>query len=362
MKGIISRDGRYVARPTYAGKKHWLGTFDRLEDAEAAIVKWREQGRVTDGGGLTVAELVQLYGEQCYGRLAPSSVDNYRRALSSFAATFGPRPTRTLRRIEIQTWANTVPADYLRTARTLFEWSRKMDLAKENPTRGVSPRPATKRHRALILTNAQVCALADAAFEIHDEPEATIVAAHIHFAAATGMRPGEIAALRWRDIDYAQDEITVAASITLGSVEKAPKNGLTRRIVLTPPAREALASLDPGLPDERIFELPDGQLLIRATHSRYFDPVRRHVGLAGFRFYDLRHTCATRLLEAGMPSYVVAVQLGHSDGGRLVETTYGHPSKQDALDKIKQITRVAGISETPSLRVAGAVTTGSDAA
>lgn len=362
MKGILRRDGRYVARPTYAGKKHWLGTFDRLEDAEAAIVKWRGQGRVSDGRDLSVSELVKLYGEQCYGRLAPSSVDNYRRALMSFAASFGPRQTRTLRRIEIQAWANTVPADYLRTVRTLFEWSRKMDIAAENPTRGVSPRPATRRHCPLILTDVQVCALADAAFEIHDEPEAVIVAAHIRFAAATGMRPGEIAALRWHAIDYAADEITVAASITLGSAEKAPKNGQTRRIVLTPPAREALASLDPGLPDERIFQLPDGQLLVKATHARYFDPVRRHVGLAGFRFYDLRHTCATRLLEAGMPSYVVAVQLGHSDGGRLVETTYGHPSKQDALDKIKQITRVAGTSETPALRVAGAVTTGGDAA
>lgn len=362
MKGIISRDGRYVARPTYAGKKHWLGTFDNLEDAEAAIVKWRGQGRISDGRESTVTEIVRIYGDQCYGRLSPSSVDNYRRALASFAATFGPRQVRTLRRIEIQTWANTVPADYLRTARTLFEWSRGMDIVTENPTRGVSPRPAAKRHRPTILTAAQVDALADAAFEIHDEPEAIIVAAHIRFAAASGMRPGELAALRWADIDYAADEIIVKGSITIGSVEKAPKNGHERRIVLTPPARAALATLDPGLPDQRIFELPCGQLLVKATHARYFDPVRRHAGLAGFRFYDLRHTCATALLEMGAASYVVAIQLGHSDGGRLVENTYGHPSTQDALDKIKQITRVATHGQSPALTVAGKVAKAGDAA
>ena len=53
-------------------------------------------------------------------------------------------------------------------------------------------------------------------------------------------------------------------------------------------------------------------------------------------FYELRHYCATRLLEAGLDRRDVAEQLGHTDGGLLVETTYGHPSKRRALDRVRQ--------------------------
>jgi integrase len=43
-------------------------------------------------------------------------------------------------------------------------------------------------------------------------------------------------------------------------------------------------------------------------------------------FYELRHFCATHLLELGVSHADVAVQLGHTDGGALVMCTYGHPS------------------------------------
>ena len=43
-------------------------------------------------------------------------------------------------------------------------------------------------------------------------------------------------------------------------------------------------------------------------------------------FYELRHFCATHLLELGVSHADVAVQLGHTDGGALVMSTYGHPS------------------------------------
>jgi integrase len=44
------------------------------------------------------------------------------------------------------------------------------------------------------------------------------------------------------------------------------------------------------------------------------------------RDYELRHMCATLLLERGLPSHVVANQLGHTGGGALVQRLYGHPS------------------------------------
>jgi hypothetical protein len=44
--------------------------------------------------------------------------------------------------------------------------------------------------------------------------------------------------------------------------------------------------------------------------------------------YHLRHACASLLLDRGISVWDVSLQLGHSDGGRLVRTLYGHPSEQ----------------------------------
>jgi integrase len=53
-------------------------------------------------------------------------------------------------------------------------------------------------------------------------------------------------------------------------------------------------------------------------------------------FYELRHFCATHLLELGVSHADVAVQLGHTDGGRLVMETYGHPTEAGARERLKR--------------------------
>jgi len=53
-------------------------------------------------------------------------------------------------------------------------------------------------------------------------------------------------------------------------------------------------------------------------------------------FYELRHFCATHLLELGVSHADVAVQLGHTDGGALVMSTYGHPSEELARERLKR--------------------------
>jgi integrase len=53
-------------------------------------------------------------------------------------------------------------------------------------------------------------------------------------------------------------------------------------------------------------------------------------------FYELRHFCATHLLELGVSHADVAVQLGHTDGGARVMSTYGHPSEDLARERLKR--------------------------
>jgi len=51
-------------------------------------------------------------------------------------------------------------------------------------------------------------------------------------------------------------------------------------------------------------------------------------------FYELRHFCTTQLLELGASHADVAIQLGHTDGGALVMSTYGHPSDEAARARV----------------------------
>ena len=55
------------------------------------------------------------------------------------------------------------------------------------------------------------------------------------------------------------------------------------------------------------------------------------------RFHDLRHFCATQLLERGLDHFAVSVHLGHEDGGALVMARYGHPSKDAARDRLRTL-------------------------
>jgi integrase len=65
--------------------------------------------------------------------------------------------------------------------------------------------------------------------------------------------------------------------------------------------------------------------------------VRAAFGRPGMDFYELRHFCATLLLDdMGISHADVAVQLGHTDGGKQVMKTYGHPSEDKARERIKR--------------------------
>lgn len=67
-------------------------------------------------------------------------------------------------------------------------------------------------------------------------------------------------------------------------------------------------------------------------------------------FYALRHFCATHLLEPGISHADVAIQLGHTDGGRLVMSTYGHPAERGTRERLK---RAYGIIVAPIAPAAG---------
>jgi integrase len=136
--------------------------------------------------------------------------------------------------------------------------------------------------------------------------------AMIQFSAWTGVRAGELHALRWDDIDGETIHVRRARKRD-GSVGKL-KNGKARAIAYLPPA-QALDDI-PQCPDEFIFHSPRGNPLVQGSHHYAWRSVRAAAGLPETRWHDLRHFCATQLLELGLSHFDDSVQLGHEDGGR----------------------------------------------
>ena len=139
---------------------------------------------------------------------------------------------------------------------------------------------------------------------------------------------------------------------------KLPKNGKRRVVILPPPARDALLDVAPRIDTSWLFVTGRGRQFRKSSLLYYWNPVRAAFGRPGMDFYELRHFCATHLLELGVSHSDVAVQLGHTDGGLLVMSTYGHPSEDGARERLKQAYAASVVPLQPRLRAAGEQTGG----
>jgi integrase len=158
------------------------------------------------------------------------------------------------------------------------------------------------------------------------------------FAIWTGLRTGELLALRWQDVDLVNEVIHVRKNITHGK-EKEPKTkGSIRRVELLPEAISALSSIleSKYCNDFRVFIDPK-----TLTTYKYSDGLRKYIWLPAlkrarvkYRYpYQCRHTFASTMLSQGKNPMWVAAQMGHADWG-MIRKTYGRwiPSS-DTLNK-----------------------------
>lgn len=223
--------------------------------------------------------------------------------------------------------------------RAMFSDARRMGLVETNPFTELRLRGSRGRKDLDVLSVDEVNAVVGCVDEVWSGEVALTVKALVLLSAFTGMRPAELYGLRWSDLDFRESEIGVARQYSPKSrTFEAPKNGLTRKIVLTPPAREGLLALPrPMDPAALVFRASRGGPMTGRVQHYYWHPVRCRFGNPSMDLYELRHFCASWLLnDLGLPPQDVAHQLGHTDGGALVQRLYGHPSEKLARDRIKR--------------------------
>jgi integrase len=142
---------------------------------------------------------------------------------------------------------------------------------------------------------------------------------------ACGLRPGEVAALRWRDVDWERGVLRVeksAQKVAGRWLDGGPKTRASRRQVpLSQLAREALRRqrellLARGLPvvgDALVFPAQRGDgYQDRTVVGHALHREAKRLGLYPIRLHDLRHSSASLALEMGAPLPLVSKFLGHA--------------------------------------------------
>jgi integrase len=313
-------------------------------DAEVALARLKvadHEKRLPSGGtsARSVRAAFQLYMQAIEAglvELAPSSVVTTRSAAKRMSITvlsdgriFGDIRLSRLTWSDIEGLYSAMRAEGFGAARVrrcatvltrALELARKRGLIDANPSRDAA-RPRTARTKPFAPTEKDVRRLltlvADRDMEVGD---AAIL------LASTGVRKGELLAIRWRDVDFGAGEVHVAASISdggpgVGIVHKPTKRSDWRDVPLTAGATEALRrqaarrrQILGAEPDRMEYVFPagiDGTMPMRpdALSNRW--AAARGTSLV--KLQHLRHYAATTMLDKGESYRTVADILGNSE-------------------------------------------------
>ena len=206
--------------------------------------------------------------------------------------------------------------NHLNLLHSIFSHSIKRGWVATNPVAAVDrPRAVERDPEIRFLAPDEVDALIEAAPD--DELGATDRALYV-LAAFTGLRQGELVALRWRDVDAPAGLIRVRRSYTRGRFGP-PKSRRSSRAV--PMAARVAEELEHHFRTTAFARDDDLVLGHPATGAPYdasrmrkrFYVALEQAGVRQVRFHDLRHTFGTRMAAAGAPLRAIQEWLGHAD-------------------------------------------------
>ena len=360
---IIRRGGSYtIVYRTQEGKQKWLGSFPNKASARAQLNETLAQinkGEYVEPRTVTFAEFAESYiasRMSIRGSTSSAYASIIRKHLIPF---FGPTKLQQIRLENVQSFVAHIAADVstktLRNTVTLLRVmlfspkgssARKQGYIHVNPVEGVEL-PSIDRGQIVPPTVDQVWKLIDSAAELN-----SIGHAIIYLDAFTGLRRGEILALRFEDIDWFQKELVVNKALSkYRSIDGAHKwlwrigppksKRSSRKVGLSDHVIQVLSRLKQAAdtPNDFIFRDSQGSFIDPDFFDEHiFKPIKHSAGLYAVRFHDLRHFFASMLISQGESAKYISDQLGHSSI-QITFDTYGHlfpQAKAEASRKLEK--------------------------
>jgi integrase len=333
------KDGRYETRATLntpMGRRRVSFYGDTAEEANnkkfQALADQAKGILFSDPGRLTVGEYFQNWlTDTARYQVSEGTFERYERTYRNHLVPFfGRLRLRDLtaahirafkaRKIEEGLNPNTVGV-MQGVLSTALNQAVDDGLVPSNPASRV--KKAVKREQASMrsLSPQEASRLLRTAVGTRDEALLTL-------ALRTGMRQGELAALRWEDVELgSKPTITVRRSADTRTKTRVSttKTGKERKVRIGPRTVEVLKAhrarqleermaatswTDPGL----VFPNTKGKIRRRDSVVLSLRRLLEEAGLpVGVRFHDLRHTAGTLALQQGVPLHTVSRMLGHSD-------------------------------------------------
>jgi integrase len=262
----------------------------------------------------------------------PSEVDSKRRWLKLLLPAMGRKRLDEIGTQDVEaykaakkaTHGNKSINNHLATLRTMFAVAIEWGLIDKAP-RIVALKVAEPDIR--WLNDGELAALVGHA----EEPWRTAFVV----AARTGLRLGEIRALRWRDVDTAGRKLNVRQAAWYAEIG-TPKGGRAREVTLNADAIDALEKHPRHLRSELVFAASDGGMLPYDACQWAMAKASKGAGLGRFQWHVLRHTFASQLVIAGVDLRTVQSLLGHAD----IRTTmrYAHLAPGAQSDAVGRLT------------------------
>jgi integrase len=350
-------------------KRRWhsfAGTKREAQIECARLITEREGGAYIDPTRVTVAAFLQRWLGHMATQVSPRSHENYGAVVNTnIVPLIGNIVLSKLRPDAIAAMYATALESGRRTGGGLsprsvcmmhrvlaaaMKQAVKWQLLARNPCNTVSP-PRVERRQMRVLDTDGTAAIIEAA-----RPRALFVP--ILLGALCGLRRGELAALRWRNIDLDGGQISVVASLeeTRSGVRlKPPKSGRARTVALPSLAIEELRRHRLKQAEELlrlgIRQTEETQVCLQPNYepwaprnlSSAFYKFIKASGLQRLRLHDLRHPHATHLLMANVHPKIVQERLGHANIATTMDLyTHVMPGMQDeAAHRIDAALRAA---------------------
>ncbi|MEW6365197.1 MAG: site-specific integrase [Acidobacteriota bacterium] len=341
-RGIYRREGspylwlRYAdaqgkMRFESAGTTSMRKAISLLADKRHAVGKGEEPSPERVARNVLFSELADKFLEWA-PRLR--SFDSVKYRVSELTQEFGSWPVRSIRVADVEAWMTRKQSTGVRPATTnrLLSVFKRM-LAKGemwntvmhsqlDVIRKVKPLPGEEERERYMSYEEEDRLLAVASPHLREV---------IQVAVHTGLRRGELLALKWEDVDLERSFLRVRTS----------KNDRPRSVPLDGDVKAVLSAML----SRRRLDVSDvftykGRGGIKGIKTAWNKACRK-AGISDLHFHDLRHTFASRLVQAGVSLYAVAKLLGHSKATRVTER-YAHLAPEGLAEDVKVLERRNG--------------------
>lgn len=327
----------------------------------------KDLGIFVEPGKETVSEfLARWLKTTAKSRVSERTLDGYEAILSHAKTDLGSIRLSALRASDIQACYAKLTASNAKHVhaplRSALNQAVRENLIHANPALSVT----LPRHRAkemIAFSRDEAARLMAVERFTRKEPGRREVVVEnryrvlFAFLLSTGVRPSEAFAIRWTDLDLEKATASITRTLqwhkgkgkgfyfdevkTKGSRRSVPMPASLVRHLREHRAKQAEELLAIGVRTDLVFSNAEGMpLLRRNVIKRHYKPALLAAGLpAHARLYDLRHSCATLLLAAGVHPKVVSERLGHSDV-TLTLNVYSHVlpgMQQDATAQLERM-------------------------